>query len=388
MAFPTSYKYRASLTIDYTKVSADLTDFPVLLNKDNLPANMLDSDLATAALNGGGDIRFSSDINGSTQLACEVVSFATNSNPASADIEVYVKIPTLSSSTNTVFYVWWGGPDTAQPAADNAYGSENVWDSSFIGVWHMQTGWTTTASAITDSTSNDKHGTGSFTVGTPTMESPAGLWGGKGIGSTDATTNTKVWQVAINGGAPYNTTARSKTFEGWVYWPNEASQGWWMGKGDNSGDEWDMRGLGRDSNKLWWNRSAGDGSVKATNDVSATNWNYYSYIVASDGALALYTNGAANGTWGGGTISTEAGTKTVYFGHGHGDIAAAVEPWRGRIDEFRISNTNRAAAWANATYATNSAPSTFVAEGTIVSLISEFKSIERGFLIGIERGIL
>jgi hypothetical protein len=60
---------KAALTISATKVDADLTNWTLVLTKDTLPSEMFDADGSYPALNGGGDIRFSSDAAGETQ-AC------------------------------------------------------------------------------------------------------------------------------------------------------------------------------------------------------------------------------------------------------------------------------------------------------------------------------
>ena len=70
MAFPTDWGRRCAIVIQSSKVDANLADFPVLLTKDTLPSEMFDHDGSYPALEGGGDIRFSSDEAGETQLAC------------------------------------------------------------------------------------------------------------------------------------------------------------------------------------------------------------------------------------------------------------------------------------------------------------------------------
>jgi len=91
---------------------------------------------------GGQDIRFSSDASGTTQLAHEVVNWDIVNDKA----EVWVKIPTLSYTTDTELYVWYDN-DTVTPQAKNdTYGSQNVW-SAYKAVWHFE-------DSLTDSTAN------------------------------------------------------------------------------------------------------------------------------------------------------------------------------------------------------------------------------------------
>ena len=135
MAFPTGWGRRCSLTVDHTKVISDQSDFPVLFTVANLPSEMFDADGSYPALSGGGDIRFSSDSAGATQLSCEVVSFTINNDPALGTAEIWVKT-SISSSVDTVIYVWYNKAGETQPAVDAAYGRNSVW-SAFKFVCHM-----------------------------------------------------------------------------------------------------------------------------------------------------------------------------------------------------------------------------------------------------------
>ncbi|MDD5742980.1 MAG: DUF2341 domain-containing protein, partial [Candidatus Peribacteraceae bacterium] len=132
---------RKKITIDHTKVGSGAeneTDFPVLISL---------SDLTDINAN-GTDIRFTSS-DGTTQLAREIESYS------SGTLVAWVKVPTLSYTEDTVIYMYYGNASAEEPAADSAYGSQNVWDSNFAGVWHGKEG----ASDWGDSTSNGNTGT-------------------------------------------------------------------------------------------------------------------------------------------------------------------------------------------------------------------------------------
>lgn len=140
MAFPTGWTLLATITSDNTKVSgsSNLTNFPALITEDNIPAGIW-----SQTDNGGGDVRFSSDESGSTQLACEVVSWDTSGQTC----EVWVKVPTLSYNSDTTIYLWGNNTGQTQPARTDTYGSDNVWGSNYKGVWHLQ-------SSLADSSPN------------------------------------------------------------------------------------------------------------------------------------------------------------------------------------------------------------------------------------------
>lgn len=155
MAFPSGWQRRCLLTLDRTVEDG----FPVLLTQANLPSEMLDADGSNAALEGGGDIRFSSDIDGATQLPCEVVSFVRNNNPALGTAQIWVRCGAISS-----LYVWYKKAGESQPLVTEAFGRNATWDK-FHAVYHLETEPNNTASEITDSTGN-YHLTGEGMSGT------------------------------------------------------------------------------------------------------------------------------------------------------------------------------------------------------------------------------
>jgi len=127
-----SFTYRKALTIDHTKVSADLTDFPVLVN---LPT---DASLASHAQADGDDILFTSnDISWSTgnqndKLAHEIEKYTTTTG----ELQAWVKIPQLSSTVDTVIYMYYGNG-----AVTTQQNKTAVWDANTKMVQHMnQTG--------------------------------------------------------------------------------------------------------------------------------------------------------------------------------------------------------------------------------------------------------
>lgn len=156
MAFP-GWTRKCQLTVDSGIAEYDQTDFPFLFTEDNLPSEMFDADGSFPALNGGGDIRFSSDADGNTRLSIEVVNFVTDNNPANGKAEIWVKIPLVSNTTGFSVYVWYGKAGETQPARDAAYGSEDVWSNGYAAVYHFNED--PSLGTLNDSTANENHGT-------------------------------------------------------------------------------------------------------------------------------------------------------------------------------------------------------------------------------------
>ena len=120
MGWLTGYTYRRALSLDCTKTAVSLTDFPVLvkLTSTNFDFTKTRSD--------GYDIRFTSS-DGTTQLKYEVERFSVTTLAA----EIWVKIPTYSSTSDTLIYMYYGKSD-----ATSGEDAINVWDSNNKLVLH------------------------------------------------------------------------------------------------------------------------------------------------------------------------------------------------------------------------------------------------------------
>ncbi len=122
---------------------SSLSNYESVITKDNLPVSALDTGLLSL-INGGGDFRLSTDINGANQLPVEIVTCVTNATASSTKFIAWVRFPTYASGTREV-YAFWNKAGQSQPAANAAFGSESVWQD-YILVTH---------DGITDSTGNN-----------------------------------------------------------------------------------------------------------------------------------------------------------------------------------------------------------------------------------------
>ena len=136
----TGWAERIKITTDQTDIDADLTDFPVLVK---LTSTNFDF---TKALSTGNDIRFTAS-DGSTLLKYERERHDSTNSLA----EYWVKVPSVSSTTDTDFYIYYGNSGAADGADPIA-----VWDSSHVMVQHKKD---ITTSTINDSTVNANNGT-------------------------------------------------------------------------------------------------------------------------------------------------------------------------------------------------------------------------------------
>jgi len=137
------WPFRKEITIDSTKVSGDLTDFPVLVHLNN------DSDLAEHAQASGDDIKFE-DGNGN-QLSHEIESY----NSSTGTLWAHVRVPSLSSTSDTTIFIYYGNAD-----ASNQESIEEVWSNGYQAVYHLDESASGTGNTdvYKDSTANDHHG--------------------------------------------------------------------------------------------------------------------------------------------------------------------------------------------------------------------------------------
>lgn len=134
MAISNSFFRKCKLSVVGSNFTGTHTDVTIVLNEDNLPLAMFDADGTEFANNGGGDIRFATDALGLNQISCEVVSFVTDPNPALGTAEIWIKVPTLTPTTE--IYIFWNLVGEVQPLPTSLYGSQNVHSLSELATNH------------------------------------------------------------------------------------------------------------------------------------------------------------------------------------------------------------------------------------------------------------
>lgn len=130
-----NWGYRKKVTINHSQVQGSLYNFPVLIN-------ISDSDLQQKANSDGSDIAFISYEDNSTQYDYELEMYVDG------DLTAWVKIPHLSSTEDTRFWMYYGN--------DEATSQENpsqVWTDNYVGVWHFSETNDTNGAKRNDSTS-------------------------------------------------------------------------------------------------------------------------------------------------------------------------------------------------------------------------------------------
>lgn len=318
-----SWGYRVKITVDAAEVDATLTNFPVFVDLSDLPAGF-----QTNVNSDGSDIRVTTD-DGTTEVPREVVSYASGVG------ELHFKAPSLSSSVDTDFYIYYGNSGASDYAVSATYGRNNVWTEDFGFVCHMGGG------TLVDSTGQVSDS--STQTGTLFSSGKIGV-------ATDYSGSS---QHSI---FPDNASMDIITEGTWTMWANA--------------DSWATRSMEKSNAYFLLGNFSGAGSngplVKPANDVAdsgtlSTGVWYMTgarFLFSGTGTLDAIINGVAVDTTTGIAADIDDGGD-LYLGS---DDAGAY--FNGRIDEMRISLVARSDAWLAAEYSNQNSTTGFYAVGS------------------------
>lgn len=153
--YDNAWIYRKPITVQSSEVTADLTDFPVYLDMSLLAGD----NFFTEVRADGADIRIT-ESDGVTELPYELVDINTGAETG----ELHFKVNgTLSSGSDTSFYIYYANGTASSYAVADTFGAQNVWTNNYEAVYHFSSDPTGT---FFDSTVNDNDGstTGSMTL--------------------------------------------------------------------------------------------------------------------------------------------------------------------------------------------------------------------------------
>jgi hypothetical protein len=325
--YSSSWGHRTAITIDHSKViTTNHTDFPVLINTTNPDWKHTGSG-GHVGNTDGSDILFTSD-DGTTKLKHEIERYTSSTG----ELIAWVKVPTLSTSVDTVLYIYYGNAGVGAQAD-----AANVWDSSFKGVWHYADGTTLSAASST--------GINNGTI-TGTMVAVAGKIGGAGCsgGSTSCSSSNS------SAGITYTTfSSTTPTLSAWI-------------KLDSLSPTYQNVAAFNAANGLWLNSGKMDlyttADHNANTSVGTGSWVHVA--LTYDGTtIRYYYNGATDGTG-------SASGFNFQINGSFKDNGGTADTMRGSMDELRFSNTVRSAGWIATEYNTMNSPSTFYSLGVEV----------------------
>jgi len=325
-AVATDYLYYKEITIDHTKVDGTLTNFPVWVYNTS-------SSFADNILTDGSDIAFF-DSTKATRFNHEIEVWTKGTG----ELGVWVNITSISSSVDTVFYIYYGDSDTSDSRNNNP---EDVWDSNYVAVFHLD-GSQSTYNNDSTSYNND-------------MTSDAGTPDYQVIGQCGYGINFSDPNAYLTGA--YDASLRMTddiTITSWVFLNVENTTDLNKNIVYRKSNYVLRYRLGY-SSPNWY----GGGEVFGTTLVNILSWQHFG------GTRNNPTNNAyLNGVIGNTSTDSDAINPVTNEGLYIGNNGGLNYPIDAVIDEVRISNIERSGSWIGAVYNTTNSPSTFLTFGT------------------------
>jgi hypothetical protein len=329
---------RKTVTISHGITSSDQTDFPLLIDT-------IDGDLSTKAQSNGNDIVFTDNLG--NELNHEIESY----DSISGHLVCWVKVPLLSSASDTILYLYYGNstvPNQQNPTA--------VWDSRFKMVQHLEE----KSGTFYDSTGNHNDGS---PQGGMSQNSPGKVNGAAGFDGSNDYVNVPHSETIAG-----FTEAFTASF--WVNFASVTGRRTLLNKYADTGSQraWYIdydpsRGLGLFVSQDGVSYRYYYGSFSPTVGV----WYQIAIVWQSGLAGAFFVNGQQiSTTYSSGTITSiynNAGAP-LYIGRSY----ATNRYFTGTIDEVRISDKARSASWINTCYTNQQNPSAFISFGPEIPL--------------------
>ncbi|OGY60217.1 MAG: hypothetical protein A3F24_00570 [Candidatus Colwellbacteria bacterium RIFCSPHIGHO2_12_FULL_44_17] len=334
-----SWPYRVKITVQNSKVDADLTDYPVYISLTDLPAGFHTNVNQTDAR----DIRVTTS-DGITEVPREVVFYDSGTDTG----ELHFK-GNVSNLTDTDFYIYYGNTSATEPAVDATYGRNNVWTNGYEAILHLQQGGTTSANAYTDSSGNFVGGTGVADVAT---NSSAKI----GIGTTFDGTGD---YIDIGTNSILNSSAF--TLSAWINTDTVSKYSGAVTIGDTGATNSAYIGTVAAAQTGTSNSIGGGfyGTNYGTGDTTLTTWKYLQLTFAggAGGAAKMYVDGT-------GLVDTTYSPSLDATYTRIGRITSdSIYDFDGSVDEVRIISAERTATWISTEYDNQNSPSTFYNPG-------------------------
>lgn len=312
--------YRKKITIDKTKVDADLIDFPVLVELTST-----NFDFAKARSD-GFDIRFTED-DGETLLKYERERHDQGNSLA----EYWVKIPSVLAATDTEFYIYYGKADTSDGADPT-----NVWDANFKAVYHMKD---ITTSTIDDSTTvND----GTKAAANQPIEADGE------VGKAQSFDGSDDYIEALDDDTLDFGSEVDFTISAWIKSADLGAYREILHKGESTGAG-QYRLLMKDTGVISFSHRNTSGEASSLNGTDVLDDNTYHRVTVgrSGTTFYIYTDDTEDES------ATKVNTSCANVDKlriGRLYEGGWYYPFNGIIDEVQISNTWRGADWIKASY--------------------------------------
>ena len=339
--YAAGWGYRKLITVSSSKVSGgvNLSSFPIMINTTDASWRVTGSG-GNVGQADGGDILFTL-VDGTTKIDHEIESYTS----ASGALVAWVEIPTLSASSNTQIYIYYGNASSS-----NEWNISGTWNSNYVAVWHFN-------NDFGDSTINNNDASNSGSTNTS----------GIAAGARD-----------FNGSSNYINTNYSPSFSSnqdftisvWTSPDTATGRDLIFGSEDADGSPHTEVNWRDDTNIVGFHLrdDANSGSAPDCSNTTVNNGTFHqiTYVHDDNASPSLVTyfdgaalcNNAANNANGAHTHGCP-----LFLGASNLCGTGAQGFLNGQIDEVRISNSLRSAGWIQTSYNSISSPSTFYSVG-------------------------
>ncbi|MFX1413447.1 MAG: DUF2341 domain-containing protein [Promethearchaeota archaeon] len=335
------FAYYKVITINSTMVTGlnDLINFPVLIS-------LFDSDLHIHTQTDGDDIAFYS---GDTWLDHEIELFNQSYSATHAQLIIWVRIPSLSSSIDTNITMYYG--NSTMGSQENPMG---VWNPNYVGVWHLKEIGIGTVNEYADSSHYGNHGQGG--LGNITYI-PSKVTGSIGYGQ-----NFSDHFIDCGNDTSLDLTTNQITIQLWMKYPLTHP---WMGPLNHKGFYNGYRlVMDLNSQLMSFQLPGNESDLETAQTISSDIWHHV--VATYNGTeMRIYVDGIPDPA----TLSKTNNIVSALpfsFRIGHGDQPEGVAwsyPWLGQIDEVRISQVGRSADWIATEYNNQYDPDSFYSVG-------------------------
>jgi len=329
------WQLRKRIVVPSREPSASLADFPLLVHLAG------DPDLRDGARDDGFDVRFGDAVGAPMSHETERYDGATG------ELLAWVRLPVLDTSTDTVFFIYYGNEAAAADPSDAA-----VWSNGYAGVWHLAETGSGAAGEYVDATGRGHDGTGG---GGSASATPEPVVGAIGMGqSGDGVDDFIATAVSLDAPGPtsislwaYLRDVTSSTRPGLVGQNNAVEIGFY----------WD------DRINVWTADVAVTCPGKAVESLCTADFplmDWFHLAVSWDGVEAvLYVDGVEQHR-GGATVGSSPDGLNV-LGRVFASTGGHLD---GAVDEMRLASTGRPGAWFALEHANQSDPGSFCVVGS------------------------
>jgi len=348
MAWLSGWAKRREITVSNTNIDSDLTHFPLPLFI-NSSAGTGNTDITSIFTElGSNSLKIAvTKSDGTTQIYAEVEQWDGSSE---AVVWVSKSDLTLSSTATTTLYLYYDSTQADNTTYVGAIGStpgQSVWDSYYEAVWHLSEA----AAPYKDSTgTNDSNTNGT---------DPAQVTGKVGKGqdfdkanseSIQLTTDSSLSFVGASGDDPFS-------IEAWLNMDDASSFRIYAYAGnDIAYYEYRLAFSSTDKVSLYCRDPSASGYIKSEDSTAYTadeeSWVHIGATYDGTGSatgMSIFRNGVSRSTTD--TDSAYTAMESVATVGAIGALPGATWSYAdGKIDELRISRTERSAAWLKASY--------------------------------------